>query len=131
MLAVASRFLLPSQLRILKLSLSVRAHSPKVEMFRQIVIDRGLPSVEECGAVVDIQGQLTCDPKELGRLVEEASQQRPVVYEVDHHYPGGENAKVSLGVALLVIYLDIYFIIDHHYLFYVIIFSDKEIGLSV
>lgn len=97
MLTVASRFLLPSQLRILKLSLSVRAYSPKVEMFQQIVIDRGLPSVAECGAVVDVAGQLTCDAVEVRRLVGEAPEQRPVVYEVDHHFPGGENAKVSLG----------------------------------
>lgn len=94
MLAAASRFLLPSQLRILKLSLSVRAYSPKVETFQQIVLDRGLPSTGECGAVVDVAGQLTCDAREVRKLVEGAAGERPVVYEVDHHFPGGENAKV-------------------------------------
>lgn len=95
MLAAASRFLLPSQLRILKLSLSVRAYSPKVETFQQIVLDRGLPSTGECGAVVDVAGQLTCDAREVRKLVEGAAGERPVVYEVDHHFPGGENAKVG------------------------------------
>lgn len=96
MLTASSHFLLPSQLRILKFSLSVRAYSPKIEMFHQIVIDRGLPSVEECGAVVDVGGQLTCDVKKVKELVEEGAGERPVVYEVDHHYPGGENAKVGV-----------------------------------
>ena len=94
-LKAASRFLLPSQLRILKFSLSVRAYSPKIEMYRQIILDRSLPSPEECGAVVDVAGQLTCDINEVKELVEEGGGERPVLYEVDHHYPGGENAKVG------------------------------------
>ncbi|MPC29875.1 UDP-glucose:glycoprotein glucosyltransferase [Portunus trituberculatus] len=93
-LMTASRFLLPSQLRILKFALSVRAYSPKIEMFRQIVIDRSLPSPVECGAVVDVGGQLVCDVDKVKKLVEEGGGDKPVVYEVDHHFPGGENAKV-------------------------------------
>ena len=66
-------------------------------MFRQIVIDRSLPSPVECGAVVDVGGQLVCDVDKLKKLVEEGGGgDKPVVYEVDHHFPGGENAKVCI-----------------------------------
>lgn len=96
-LSAAGQFLSPSQLGILKLGLSMRAYSPKIEMFQQIALDRELLSSDECGAVADVNGELTCDIKEMKKLVEKSSGTKPVTYEIDHHYPGGENAKVSLS----------------------------------
>ncbi|XP_042221378.1 UDP-glucose:glycoprotein glucosyltransferase 1-like isoform X2 [Homarus americanus] len=95
-LSVAGQFLSASQLRILKLSLSLRAYSPKIEMFSQIARDRGLPSPENCGAAVDVNGEVTCDIETMRQLVEKGTGTKPITYEVDHHYPGGENAKVGV-----------------------------------
>lgn len=93
-LGTAGQFLSSSQVSILKLSLSMRVYSPKIEMFRQIALDRNLPTGEDCTAVFDINGELTCDIETMKKLVEAGSGTKPVSYDVDHHYPGGENAKV-------------------------------------
>lgn len=95
-LAAAGQFLSASQIYVLKLSLSLRAYSPKIEMFHQIGHDRDLPSTENCGATVDINGELTCDIEKVEELVEKATSSKPVTYEVDHHFPGGETAKVGV-----------------------------------
>lgn len=95
-ISAASQFLLSSQVPLLKLSLSLRAYSPKIEMFSQIALDRRLPTGEECGAVVDVNGELTCKVEEVKSLVEAAVGVKPIIYEVDHHFPGGESAKVRV-----------------------------------
>ncbi|XP_045583681.2 UDP-glucose:glycoprotein glucosyltransferase 1 isoform X2 [Procambarus clarkii] len=95
-LSAAGQFLSPSQIRVLKLSLSLRAYSPKIEMFHQIAHDRDLPSTEECGATVDVNGELTCDVDKVKLLIEKETGSKPITYEVDHHFPGGESAKVGV-----------------------------------
>ncbi|XP_064106308.1 UDP-glucose:glycoprotein glucosyltransferase 1-like isoform X1 [Macrobrachium nipponense] len=96
-LAAASNFLTPSQVKILKLSLSMRIYSPKIEMFRQIALDRGVTPSKTCGATADVNGQLTCDVNEMKKLVEGGGGgTKPVTYEVDHHFPGGENSKIGV-----------------------------------
>ncbi|KAK4305525.1 hypothetical protein Pmani_022586 [Petrolisthes manimaculis] len=94
-ISAASQFLLPSQVPLLKLSLSLRAYSPKIEMFTQIALDRDLPKEDECWTVVDINGEVTCNIENIKALVERSDGVKPVMYEVDHHFPGGESAKVG------------------------------------
>lgn len=95
-LGTAGQFLSPSQVSILKLSLSMRVYSPKIEMFRQIALDRNLPTGEDCIAVFDVNGELTCNIEAMKKLVEVGSGTKPVSYDMDHHYPGGENSKVGV-----------------------------------
>ncbi|XP_071549472.1 UDP-glucose:glycoprotein glucosyltransferase 1 isoform X4 [Panulirus ornatus] len=95
-LSAAGQFLSPSQLALLKLSLSLRAYSPRIEMYHQIGLDRDLPSSDKCGAAVDVNGKLTCDIEEMRQLVQKETGDKPITYEVDHHFPGGENAKVGV-----------------------------------
>lgn len=95
-LDAAGHFLTPSQLKILKFSLSMRIYSPKIEMFRQIALGRGVTMDKNCGAVADVNGQLTCDVSEMKQFAEAGGGTKPVTYEVDHHYPGGENSKIGV-----------------------------------
>uniref|UniRef100_A0A6A7FWQ9 UDP-glucose:glycoprotein glucosyltransferase 1-like isoform X2 n=2 Tax=Hirondellea gigas TaxID=1518452 RepID=A0A6A7FWQ9_9CRUS len=89
------------QLQLLGLSLSLRTHSPKIEMFRQMALDRGLlnlTSTQDCVALVDINGQLTCSVDQVQSLLTDAASKdlsKPILYDVDHHYPGGENSKIG------------------------------------
>lgn len=64
----ASKFLTSSELGVLKLGVSLHVYSPKIEMFGQIVSERGLP---DCDAVVDVGGKLCCNLKELETVVAE------------------------------------------------------------
>lgn len=110
-LGTAGQFLSPSQVSILKLSLSMRVYSPKIEMFRQIALDRNLPTGEDCIAVFDVNGELTCNIEAMKKLVEVGSGTKPVSYDMDHHYPGGENSKV---VALTSYFLYLLMMYDVH-----------------
>lgn len=70
-------------------------------MFHQIGLDRDLPNGDKCGAVVDVNGELTCDIEEMRQLVQQQTGAKPITYEVDHHFPGGENAKVVLHLTVI------------------------------
>ena len=88
---------------LLELSLALHAHAPKLEMFRQVALDRGLTNVsvaEKCSenAYADVNGVIICDFKDLKKQVEESlgSSEASPIYDVDHRYPGGENNKVRV-----------------------------------
>ncbi|XP_076033465.1 UDP-glucose-glycoprotein glucosyltransferase isoform X2 [Oratosquilla oratoria] len=93
-LSEASQFLSLSQISLLKLSLSMRVMSPKIEMFRQVAFTRGLP--EDCEAVVDVNGKLTCSVEELAKLIEKGDGSKPFIYHLDHHYPGSEKGQIGV-----------------------------------
>lgn len=63
----AAKLVTPAELSVLKLGLSLHIYSPKLQMFKQIAIERGLP---DCPAVADIGGQLTCDEGKIAKLIE-------------------------------------------------------------
>lgn len=63
----AAQLLTPSQLSVLKLSLSLHIYSPKVQMFQQIASEQNLPT---CQCVVDVGGQVSCDLNEIRSLIE-------------------------------------------------------------
>lgn len=63
----AAQLLTPSQLSVLKLSLSLHIYSPKVQMFQQIASEQHLPT---CQCVADVGGQVSCDLKEIKSLIE-------------------------------------------------------------
>lgn len=85
----------------------MRVYSPKIEMFRQIALDRNLPTGEDCIAVFDVNGELTCNIEAMKKFVEVGSGTKPVSYDVDHHYPGGENAKVIALTLFFISAIDI------------------------
>ncbi|KAL7645301.1 UNVERIFIED_CONTAM: hypothetical protein RMT77_003687 [Armadillidium vulgare] len=97
LLQIADKFLSPSQISLLKFSLALRIYSPKIESFRQIALDRGIQNAE-CDIVVDINGDLICDPSRLDSVVKTAGKSQISVFTVDHIYPGGSEVSEVTAV---------------------------------
>ena len=72
-------------------------------MFRQIAMDRGLnkeSETKECSVAVEINNEFTCDIKAVKKMVEGVSSvaAKPIIYDIDHRYPGGEDNQVKLNI---------------------------------
>ncbi|XP_078695179.1 UDP-glucose:glycoprotein glucosyltransferase 1-like [Branchiostoma floridae x Branchiostoma belcheri] len=94
-------FLSEAQVKVLRFTLALRAHSPTVEMFAHLVED--LPSIPDCPAFVDVHNEMTCDPSKVKGMVDSASgRQRPYLYKVDHQYPGA-----SPDVPVVILYAEL------------------------
>ncbi|CAG9768969.1 unnamed protein product [Ceutorhynchus assimilis] len=89
----AAELLSPSQLSVLKLSLSLHIYSPKVQMFKQIATEKHLPA---CQCVADVFGQLSCDLDEISNLIEKPPKgyKNPELFNLDNHYPGSANRSL-------------------------------------
>ena len=96
----ASRFLTASQTALMKLSLSLRTHSPRIEMFQQIAADRGVKGAacEKTAYVVDFGGELHCDVARIDFDKKEDFGPGPQLFNTDHVYP---HEKDSTPVAIL------------------------------
>ncbi|CAG0894843.1 unnamed protein product [Darwinula stevensoni] len=98
---LARRFLnSETKARLLKHALSLRYHSPRVEMFHQIGLQLW-PDAKEtqdpCSAFVDVHGRRTCRPVDVKPLLENAGMRNAsVLYQTDHHYPGGEGRPTKV-----------------------------------
>jgi len=66
------RYLTPTKLDLLKFSLSLRSMSPKIEMFQQVAIDRGVNKLG-CPAVIEYHGKLSCTLPDVGELDDSTS----------------------------------------------------------
>jgi len=80
-LDIAGKSLNPSQLDLLKFSLSLRTESPKIEMHNHLAIDRGVANMN-CPTVFDYGEKLSCA---LPTLAGSAS--KSVGYDIDHVFP--------------------------------------------
>ncbi|XP_076453817.1 UDP-glucose:glycoprotein glucosyltransferase 1-like isoform X2 [Babylonia areolata] len=89
-LSLASKLVSPLQLNLLKLTLSLRAFSPAVQTHQQIAQE--IPKSKECTAFIEVKGQVTCDPNELGSLLA-GDGPSSTVYQFDHVYPGAPDSK--------------------------------------
>lgn len=67
-LAEASRLLSNAQLSLLKLAVSLHIYSPRVEMYHQMALERGV----KCPAAVDVAGTIVCSPDQLQSAVSNA-----------------------------------------------------------
>ncbi|CAG0895192.1 unnamed protein product [Darwinula stevensoni] len=98
---LARRFLnSETKAQLLKHALSLRYHSPRVEMFHQIGLQLW-PDAKEtqdpCPAFVDVHGRRTCRPVDVKPLLENAGMRNAsVLYQTDHHYPGGEGRPTKV-----------------------------------
>lgn len=64
-LELAARVLSPVKMNMLRVSLSLHVYSPKVEMYGQMAVERGV----KCPAAVDFDGRLFCQVKELKEAI--------------------------------------------------------------
>ena len=97
---ISQQFLTRSQENLLKLSLSLRVYSPKIEAFRQIAEDRGILEDRQCKAVVDVNGILTCSIDEMKELISKGGGSKPPLYAIDHRYPGAPDVPSLPAVVL-------------------------------
>lgn len=66
---VAKKYLTPMEVAVLKLGLSLRIYSARIEMFIQMASNRNVGELD-CENVVDVGGRLTCSVDDLERLIE-------------------------------------------------------------
>uniref|UniRef100_A0A670IBP7 UDP-glucose ceramide glucosyltransferase-like 1 n=1 Tax=Podarcis muralis TaxID=64176 RepID=A0A670IBP7_PODMU len=82
----AGQFLSNVQINLLKFSLSLRAHSPTIQMFQQIAADE--PPPKGCSAFVVIHGKSTCKTNEIWKLLKKAATRpKPYLFKGDHKFP--------------------------------------------
>lgn len=88
----ASELVSPLQLSFLKFSLALRAFSPAIQMFQQLVEQLDVNS--NCDAVVEVNGKFSCDSNDLSELLTTSVARAPsVLYQFDHVYPGPANKQ--------------------------------------
>ncbi|XP_050308475.1 UDP-glucose:glycoprotein glucosyltransferase isoform X2 [Anthonomus grandis grandis] len=94
LLQEAAKLLTPSQLSILKFSLSLHIYSPKVQMFKQIATELHLPN---CDCIADVGGQTSCDLGAIKQLIEQQTVvKNPDLFNLDIHYPGSANRSLAV-----------------------------------
>ncbi|XP_077554205.1 UDP-glucose-glycoprotein glucosyltransferase isoform X3 [Haemaphysalis longicornis] len=106
-LEVAGKHLSPAKLALLKLSLSLRAHSPAVETFQQAAQDKGFP--EECQFVIEVQGAgAVCDVDKLdGALRSRDKMAKLYTYKMDHFYGGAASTSSSQDRPVVILHGDL------------------------
>ncbi|XP_034947696.1 UDP-glucose:glycoprotein glucosyltransferase [Chelonus insularis] len=90
-LELASHFLSPSEIAILKLSLSLRIHSARVEMFSQMAQNK--PDIPSCDNFVDIGGKFSCSIENQIEKLKESAGNSAHIYSIDHKYPEKLKSK--------------------------------------
>lgn len=91
----ASEMLSPLQLNFLKFALALRAYSPAVAMYQQLVSQIDVD--EHCVSFIDVNGEYTCEPNKLSELLTTAPTRSPSsIYQFDHVYPGSKKEKVVI-----------------------------------
>ncbi|XP_033331398.1 UDP-glucose-glycoprotein glucosyltransferase isoform X1 [Megalopta genalis] len=91
-IAFAEEFLSLSEVALLKLGLSLRIYSARVEMFTQMAQNKNI-SKFDCYNVVDIGGRFTCSIEELEELVNQETWLNPDTYSVDHSYRASQQPE--------------------------------------
>ncbi|XP_069323188.1 UDP-glucose:glycoprotein glucosyltransferase 2 [Eulemur rufifrons] len=93
----AGQFLDNLHINLLKFALSIRAHSPAIQMFQQIAADE--PPPDGCNAFVVIHKKHTCKINGIKKLLKKAtSRPRPYLFKGDHKFP---TNKENLPVVIL------------------------------
>ncbi|XP_076640007.1 UDP-glucose-glycoprotein glucosyltransferase [Colletes latitarsis] len=88
----AEEYLSPSEVALLKLGLSLRIYSARVEMFTQMAENKNISSLD-CYNIVDVGGEFTCSLEELENLVNQETWLNPDTYSVDHRYRVSQQSE--------------------------------------
>ncbi|XP_043284000.1 UDP-glucose:glycoprotein glucosyltransferase isoform X2 [Venturia canescens] len=91
-IGLASNFLSSMELSVLKLALSLRIYSAKVEMFSQMAQNKNASRLD-CSAFVDINGKFTCSVDDVETLIEQDDWVSSNTYTLDHYYPGTQQSS--------------------------------------
>lgn len=71
-ISIAEKFLSAAEIGVLKLGMSLRIHSAKVEMFSQMAENKR-PSHLACRNFVDVGGKFTCAAEEISKLLNQVT----------------------------------------------------------
>lgn len=98
-IGVASTLLVPVQLRIAKLALSMHLKSPTVRMFDEIATQNGAKSAP-CDTFVAVASKLVCDNDVLRDVLKSAQDYKQdkhslETYLLDHQYPNSDNRTLT------------------------------------
>ncbi|CAH2229909.1 jg24519 [Pararge aegeria aegeria] len=98
-IGVASTLLVPAQLRMAKLALSMHLTSPTVRMFDQIATQNGA-KVLDCDSFVSIASKKICDNDGLRDILKSiqqynAEEHKLETYLLDHSYPSSDNKSLT------------------------------------
>ncbi|XP_017891944.1 UDP-glucose:glycoprotein glucosyltransferase isoform X2 [Ceratina calcarata] len=88
----AQKFLSPSEIALMKLGLSLRIYSARVEMFIQMAENKNI-SLLDCYNVADVGGRFTCSLEELEELASQDTWFNPHTYSVDHRYHVSQQSE--------------------------------------
>ncbi|CAL7942835.1 unnamed protein product [Xylocopa violacea] len=115
-IAFAEKYLSPSEIALMKLGLSLRIYSARIEMFTQMAENKNI-SILDCYNVAEVGGTFTCSLEELEKLVDRVSGVHnpfqknsyriihvllfisqetwlnPDVYSVDHRYHASKQSE--------------------------------------
>ncbi|XP_074098561.1 UDP-glucose-glycoprotein glucosyltransferase [Cotesia typhae] len=93
---LAETLVTPTGLPVLKLSLSLRIYSARVEMFSQMAVNK--ENIPDCNNFIDVGGNtFTCSAEQVEELINN-SENNLDTYSVDHQYPG--SSKTNKNVIL-------------------------------
>ncbi|XP_045542261.1 UDP-glucose:glycoprotein glucosyltransferase [Papilio machaon] len=98
-IGIASTLLVPAQLRMAKLALSMHLTSPAVRMFDEIATQNGAKDVQ-CEEYVHIASRKICDTDTLRDILKAHKQYNPEehsleTYLLDHSYPSSDNKTLT------------------------------------
>ncbi|XP_048265271.1 UDP-glucose:glycoprotein glucosyltransferase isoform X3 [Bombus terrestris] len=91
-IAFAEKYLSQSEVALMKLGLSLRIYSARVEMFTQMAENKNV-SIFDCYNVVDVGGVFTCSLEELEELASQDTWLHPDIYSVDHRYYTSQQSE--------------------------------------
>ncbi|XP_043469354.1 UDP-glucose:glycoprotein glucosyltransferase [Leptopilina heterotoma] len=89
---LAAQFLSSAEMAVLKLGLSLRIYSARVEMFHQMAENKNDLNLN-CDAFVDVGGKLTCSLENLEELLQKDEWEHIDTYSIDHFYSGKQNTN--------------------------------------
>jgi UDP-glucose:glycoprotein glucosyltransferase len=69
---IAEKFLTAAEIAIMKLGLSLRIYSPRVEMFSQMAENKKTSNID-CNNFIDVGGKFICSIEELQKLINNVS----------------------------------------------------------
>ncbi|XP_058805620.1 UDP-glucose:glycoprotein glucosyltransferase [Phymastichus coffea] len=94
-ISIAEKFLSTAEIGVLKLGMSLRIHSARVEMFSQMAENKR-PAGLECSNFVDVGGKFTCDVEEISKLLNQDDFKPIDTSSVDHFYLGKQLSEKTL-----------------------------------
>ncbi|XP_015179238.1 PREDICTED: UDP-glucose:glycoprotein glucosyltransferase isoform X3 [Polistes dominula] len=89
-LKLAEKHLSPAEIAVLKLGLSLRIYSTRVEMFSQMAENKNVSTLD-CYNVIDIGGKFTCSIFEVNELIAKDEWTKRDTYSIDHYYLGSQK----------------------------------------